>query len=522
MNIQDYAKLNFPKNMVLQSANPKVSVEFLCTRHKSNFILSWSEFVAQKLKPRSAHGGRRSVCPECLSGIKLKLSGKNNPAYKGGGSDFQKSLDEKFGAGVLSLVGKYSFLHNPVSVKHNECGNVKNYNAASAVLKAKYPCRCARIRAIAPFHSIKDKQKDFIIFCYTKLLYHAEQIRDLTGVPATTVMRVLNEAGVVRARNELSTARKVDNLLQGADSSAWSVYNRMSRIITGFVIRAYRDILDPRGLHGVDFHIDHMLSKYDAFSKHVRPVDLRIVCHPANLRLVGATTNLSKNKKSSLSLSKLKSRIKKFELRHGKVEFPDNYEYVLDRDKSQYVSSDGLRVLAFDPGTKNFGVFGGVLHGASTVHAIKPMVSTMLKSPVTSLTGDTRDSVSQFLGELEILFHTIEPDVVVIERFQTRGLMGTTVELVGFMIGIVAGFIHRRNSDHGLNTMTKLVVASQWKNAVNKKTDLSRMYSLLDGPHQHHRLDAMMMALYCFPGDQPYSFLDEDRERALCDYIRTA
>lgn len=516
-----YARANFPKIMVFRGYVRGERVNFKCTKHHSVFSISWEEFLAQRSKPTSAHGGRRSLCPECSESMSLKFAGENNPAYKGGVASYQASIDKRFGAGVLTVTGKYTFLHKKVSLRHNECGAVKDYKAAESILRAKYPCSCARIKAIAPFHQLADKQKDFISFCYTKLLYNAAQIRDITGVPATTVVRVLKSLGVLREANELSAARKTDTLLQGSKADAWGTYLRVSNIVTRLVMRSYCDIIDPKNLRSAAFHLDHMVSRYDGFSRYSKPVDLRLICHPANLKIVSSKENLVKNKKSSLSISRLKRRIRKFESTHGVVQFPDNYEYEIVRDQSTYVSSEGLRVLALDPGTKNFGVFGGVLHGAVDMHGVKPVVTTMLKNPLTSLTADVMGATSNFMIELDFLMDLVQPDIVVIERFQTRGLMGTTVELVGFMLGLIAGHINRRNSDHNLHTVFRPIVASQWKNAVNKKADLLEIYAKLDGPHQHHRLDAFLMALYAFPNKDVYKFLTEEKVDSIASYIRS-
>lgn len=64
----------------------------------------------------------------------------------------------------------------------------------------------------------------------------------------------------------------------------------------------YKNIIDPNGLRGRHYHVDHMYSKYDAFNNDV-PIE--ILCHWSNLILVPYLNNLEKNKKSSKSIEEL-------------------------------------------------------------------------------------------------------------------------------------------------------------------------------------------------------------------------
>lgn len=517
MKFRDYISENFPKTMRMQSYIKGVSVSFACAKHKEAFDVSWVAVLAQRNKPRSGMGGRRSLCPLCAADA--ALSGEKNPSFKGP-DYFQSRLDSVLGPGKFSSTG-YTFMHRGVTVTHNECGRVQVLKSAEKFLTRKYHCDCIRMRKTVPFATMREPEKNFLAFCYRDLCMSADQITELTGVKSSVVIGVLKRLGILRGKNELSGARKRLEVLKGSDTSPWEKYKALSGHLSNFVRLAYSDILDPDGKWGVEWHLDHMLSKYDGFNKYSKPVDLRIVCHPANLKLVPAHDNLTKNKKSSLSIQKLKKRIKRFESIHGEVVFPENLEFVVERNLNGVRDTDGLRVLALDPGTKNFGVFGGILHGAKTLHAVKPLVSKMLANPVISLGGTLEDNTNNFLSEFEALLDLVEPDVVVIERFQTRGLMGTTVELVGFMLGLIGGCVRRRNITNEVHTVFKPIIASQWKNAVNRKLSLPDVYEKLGSGKLHHRMDALLMSLYAFPDKDVYSTLSESRIDGLVEYIKS-
>lgn len=79
----------------------------------------------------------------------------------------------------------------------------------------------------------------------------------------------------------------------------------------------------------------------------------------------------------------------------------------------------------------------------------------------------------------------------VAERFQTRGIGGPTIEMVSMMNGITATLCHSNNIKF------RYVVASQWKNEINKIGDLEAIY---DYAKQFgltpHECDSTGIALY--------------------------
>jgi len=234
--------------------------------------------------------------------------------------------------------------------------------------------------------------------------------------------------------------------------------------------------------------------------------------------MLNGRENVRKGKKNHLTLPGLKKRIDFFNLLHGEVVFPAHFDYTFSRGV-QAPSREGLRVLAFDPGTANFGCFGGVLYGVKTLHSIKPIVTKMLENPVTSLTTDLATQTDRFRLEICGLIEQVQPDIIIIERFQSRGLMGTTVELISFMIGFITGIANEYESAGDTLILVRPITASQWKNSVNKSASLEDLYAMLGKATLHHRLDAMLMSLYAFPDTNVYQFLTASKQRSIANYI---
>jgi hypothetical protein len=97
MKFKEYISENFPKTMLMQSFVKGVSVSFVCKKHNTRFDVSWEDVLAQRYKPRTGMGGRRSLCPTCTADA--ALSGERNPAFKGP-DYFQSRLDEVLGLGL--------------------------------------------------------------------------------------------------------------------------------------------------------------------------------------------------------------------------------------------------------------------------------------------------------------------------------------------------------------------------------------------------------------------------------------
>lgn len=141
------------------------------------------------------------------------------------------------------------------------------------------------------------------------------------------------------------------------------------------------------------------------------------------------------------------------------------------------------RILACDPGTRNFGIACiGVVNGKIDVVA-----NSLLTNPITVLTEGHLAQRARYVAELRRWISIYKPDAFIAERFQTRGNGGPTIELVSTMNALLTAIKKKP---------FKYVVASQWKNAFNRRFDdqLKAMYEdCLTTPHQ---LDASLIGCY--------------------------
>lgn len=145
------------------------------------------------------------------------------------------------------------------------------------------------------------------------------------------------------------------------------------------------------------------------------------------------------------------------------------------------------RILACDPGTKNFGIACvGVRDGKVDVIA-----SAVLTHPMYELTADVMRQRELFSKEIRQWFKLYSPNLVIAERFQTRGNGGPTIETVSLMLGLLGAF---------KRIPYKYVIAGQWKNAFNKrwangdKEFLKDLYK--DCRTTPHQLDASLIGVY--------------------------
>ena len=150
-------------------------------------------------------------------------------------------------------------------------------------------------------------------------------------------------------------------------------------------------------------------------------------------------------------------------------------------DLPQIEKSKYKRILGFDPGTKNMGISCVELRG-DKCHVL---ANATMDNPLHDIKAfmTQRDA---FLSEVRAWIDLFEPQAIVAERFQTRGLKGPTIELVSMMLGILGM----------LNLPVLFVPAVVWKNKFQKRfcCDLREMYSQINTtPHQ---LDASLIACY--------------------------
>jgi hypothetical protein len=166
-------------------------------------------------------------------------------------------------------------------------------------------------------------------------------------------------------------------------------------------------------------------------------------------------------------------------------------------------------VLAMDPGVNSFG------WSALRVQApgkIEVLGTGMLRNTIRDLTLDVLSQTQLMVDEVKALVESYHVRAFALERFQSRGLGGTTIERVNIMVGILFSL--------ALNTSqlkTLLIPASQWKNEFNRHNDLEALYS--DAPScTPHQLDATGIGIYSsyyWFGEKPFQgFSVQARKKA--------
>ncbi len=143
------------------------------------------------------------------------------------------------------------------------------------------------------------------------------------------------------------------------------------------------------------------------------------------------------------------------------------------------------RILAFDPGSRNFGISCvGVRN-----NRIEVIANSIMTHPITSLVDNYQTHLNIFISELAQWINLYEPDGFIMERFQTRGHVGgPLIELVSVMIGAIT-------TEYRF-TPCRIVAASTWKNSFHRRfaVQLDDLYKqCLTTPHQ---LDATLIG--CF------------------------
>lgn len=129
-----------------------------------------------------------------------------------------------------------------------------------------------------------------------------------------------------RSKNKAATDRLLLKKLEGMDLEQ---YRHTVKKMTTNVMFRFGHLIDPEKVRSPEFHVDHMFSVTDGWSKLCKvsrtfeqrkhPVPLRIICHPANLRLLTNSQNVHKGGRSALTLKELDHAITKFESLHGEV-----------------------------------------------------------------------------------------------------------------------------------------------------------------------------------------------------------
>lgn len=153
-----------------------------------------------------------------------------------------------------------------------------------------------------------------------------------------------------------------------------------------------------------------------------------------------------------------------------------------------------IKILSMDPGTTNYAwsvMRVGIIKGK---FRIKLIASGILQNPIREPLK-VMEQAEAYEEEILSIEDTYGPfDAIIMERFQTRGLKGKTIESIGFMIG-------RMTACFDLTLYT----AATWKNAFNRVNDLKDLYEDLKDQEQPtkksrrftiHELDCTLMGIY--------------------------
>lgn len=206
----------------------------------------------------------------------------------------------------------------------------------------------------------------------------AKIVREKTGLPfkAHMLARYFESVGVRRRTHaeaiaqaskhgRMVTRKRGEMIFSAPAISAWE--NNLDRNLSGLTFPQYKRIvhrftymvvarfpdLFPEGTHRIDrwlsgeskdMHLDHQFSKTSGYYEfngqdyvpRKQPIDLTVICHPCNLKLMTARTNMIKHSMNHIELDDLLKRIKAFEKKHGDI-FDDYYgKYTVEQIVDAY------------------------------------------------------------------------------------------------------------------------------------------------------------------------------------------
>jgi Holliday junction resolvasome RuvABC endonuclease subunit len=147
----------------------------------------------------------------------------------------------------------------------------------------------------------------------------------------------------------------------------------------------------------------------------------------------------------------------------------------------------GLRILALDPGTVNFGWACLEVNRKNT----KIVKCGMLVGLVKNLVGGLEKDVETYTKAIRRLLRKSRATVLLSERYSTR-IRGTTGEAVNIMIGIaVREFLNKEPSGQ-----IEVFMPMTWKAAVKKylETDIPPFYK--ECAIKPHPVDACFVGIY--------------------------
>lgn len=182
-----------------------------------------------------------------------------------------------------------------------------------------------------------------------------------------------------------------------------------------------------------------------------------------------------------------------------------------------------VTLLSLDPGTRNFAasvLVGKVVDDLLRVHVVG---TTMIDVTMDDMKY-AQILASNFSKEMARLEKQYKFSHIVAERYQARGIRGTTVECVNVMLGIMLNqFSHCDIS---------FFTAATWKNRYNRNLDLKDLYVDLKDLESskkkefrktEHELDSCLLGIYhlCNLHNIPHfnNISDYKREKSFLNHF---
>lgn len=144
----------------------------------------------------------------------------------------------------------------------------------------------------------------------------------------------------------------------------------------------------------------------------------------------------------------------------------------------------GFTLLSLDPGPSNFGIACTEYNNGK----VRLLANATLDSPIKGLTEDIQLKQDAFIKEIDQWISNFKCGALIAERFQARGLLGTTSEEVNIMLGCLLNNYSKLK--------IKLVIASTWKNAFRRKHGFNLKDYYMKCKTTPHQLDAFLIGVY--------------------------
>lgn len=128
------------------------------------------------------------------------------------------------------------------------------------------------------------------------------------------ITNVFQRPEVIEKIQEKAADTRIKKVMQvnREDKPYFYTYKQKAHALTRLVYKKYKHLINPQNLKRSKegYHLDHIVSLADGFRNGT---PLYIITHPANLRIIPAKENVSKNSKSDMTLDELFKRIETYE-----------------------------------------------------------------------------------------------------------------------------------------------------------------------------------------------------------------